>query len=171
MFSVVWENAYLDDLIMVTEMIDDCAKLQFVHLIEKVETRFIFNSGRIIRTTIRPIFKGLVYPREVESVMKEPAKMQDGSVVSVGIGLHSPLLAGHIQNSDFLKFLASEPPSKGKVRSLDHTSAWPAFGYRSVEESTHIMTCFEFHVPGGNSLPPTASFQSKSIQVGDLRIS
>ena len=122
MISAIWEDVSLDELIMVTEMADNCVKLKFVPLIESIQTRFTFQGGRILRTTVKPVFLGLVSSREVESVMKEPTKMPDGSVVSVGIGLQSPL-ADTIQQSDFLKRLASEPPSKGKVRSVDHTSA------------------------------------------------
>ena len=126
MVSAIWENVSLDELIMVTEMTDDCVKLKFVPLMESVETRFRFRGGRILRTTVKPLLLGLVPSREVESVMKEPETMPDGSVVSVGVGLQSPLLLDKIQQSDVLKALASEPPSKGKVRSVDHTSAWLA---------------------------------------------
>lgn len=126
MVSAIWENVSLDELIMVTEMTDDCVKLKFVPLMESVETRFRFRGGRILRTTVKPLLLGLVPSREVESVMKEPETMPDGSVVSVGVGLQSPLLLDKVQQSDVLKALASEPPSKGKVRSVDHTSAWLA---------------------------------------------
>ena len=72
---------------MVTEMTDDCVKLKFVPLMESVQTRFSFPGGRILRTTVKPLLLGLVSSREVESVMKEPETMPDGSVVSVGVGL------------------------------------------------------------------------------------
>lgn len=124
MVSALWENVSLDELIMVTEMTDDCVKLKFVPLMESVQTRFSFPGGRILRTTVKPLLLGLVSSREVESVMKEPETMPDGSVVSVGVGLQSPLLLEKIQQSDVLKALASEPPSKGKVRSVDHTSGY-----------------------------------------------
>lgn len=109
---------------MVTEMTDDCVKLKFVPLMESIRTRFTFGRGRILRTTVKPVLMGLVSSREVDSVMKEPEKISDGSVASVGIGLQSPILADKIQKSDFLKALAVEPPSNGKVRSVDHTSPW-----------------------------------------------
>lgn len=106
-------------------MIDDCAKLQFVPVMEKVQTRLVFGGGlRLLQTSIRPALLGLVSSREVDSLMKEPEMRESGWVVSTGVGLQSPLLVEKIENggSSVLKTLVSAPPSKGKVRAIDHTS-------------------------------------------------
>ena len=82
--------------------------------------------GRMSPWTIysccRPTLIGLISAREVDSVLREPEIMPDGLVVGGGLGLQSPLFVDKIQQSDYLKAVASQPPSKGKVRAVDHTS-------------------------------------------------
>eukprot|EP00913_Durusdinium_trenchii_P024918 g23389.t1 len=141
MVSAVWEDVSLEELIMVTEVIDDCAKLQFVPVMEKVQTRLVFGGGlRLLQTSIRPALLGLVSSREVDSLMKEPEMRESGWVVSTGVGLQSPLLVEKIENggSSVLKTLVSAPPSKGKVRAIDHTSGY-AFRAGDQPRSWHLV--------------------------------
>ncbi|CAJ1367325.1 unnamed protein product [Effrenium voratum] len=122
MISAVWEDVTLEELVMVTEVSDDCLKLKFVAMMENIQTRRFNDRGCLVRTTIKPVLLGLVSPREVESIMRPP-EARDGWVASVGIGLHSPLFIEKVQQSSSLLALAASPPSKGKVRAVDHTSA------------------------------------------------
>ncbi|CAK9048552.1 START domain-containing protein [Durusdinium trenchii] len=150
MVSAVWEDVSLEELIMVTEVIDDCAKLQFVPVMEKVQTRLVFGGGlRLLQTSIRPALLGLVSSREVDSLMKEPEMRESGWVVSTGVGLQSPLLVEKIENggSSVLKTLVSAPPSKGKVRAIDHTSGY-AFRAGDQPRSWHVHILL-LSEPGG----------------------
>lgn len=126
MVTAVWENVSLNDLIMLSEASETCLKLSFDPIIDTMTTRLMFGDGkaRFLRTMTRPTLMGLISAREVDSVVREPEVLPDGMVIGGGLGLQSPLLVEKIQQSDYLKAVASEPPSKGKVRAVDHTSCW-----------------------------------------------
>ena len=124
MVTAVWEDITLNDLFMLSEASETCLKLTFDPVIDTMTTRLCFGNGRarFLRTLTRPTLMGLISAREVDSLLREPEIMADGLVVGGGLGLQSPLLVDKIQQSDYLKEVASEPPSKGKVRAVDHTS-------------------------------------------------
>ena len=124
MVTAVWENVSLNDLFLLSEASETCLKLSFDPVIDTMTTRLQFGNGkaRFLRTMTRPTLMGLISAREVDSVLREPQVMPDGLVVGGGLGLQSPLLVDKIQQSDYLKAVASQPPSKGKVRAVDHTS-------------------------------------------------
>ena len=124
MVTAVWENVSLNDLFLLSEASETCLKLSFDPVIDTMTTRLQFGNGkaRFLRTMIRPTLMGLISAREVDSVLREPEIMPDGLVVGGGLGLQSPLFVDKIQQSDYLKAVASQPPSKGKVRAVDHTS-------------------------------------------------
>lgn len=135
MVTAVWEEVALDDLLVLSEASDNCLKLTFDPVIDTMTTRLHFGGGirkgRVLRTMTRPTLMGIIQAREVDSVLREPEIMADGWVVGGGLGLQSPLLVDKIQESEYLKALAAVPPSKGKVRAIDHTSVWNAFGMLS----------------------------------------
>ena len=124
MVTAVWENVSLNDLFLLSEASETCLKLSFDPVIDTMTTRLQFGNGkaRFLRTMTRPTLMGLISAREVDSVLREPEIMPDGLVVGGGLGLQSPLFVDKIQQSDYLKAVASQPPSKGKVRAVDHTS-------------------------------------------------
>ncbi|CAK9069316.1 unnamed protein product [Durusdinium trenchii] len=128
MVTAVWEEVALDDLLVLSEASDNCLKLTFDPVIDTMTTRLHFGGGirkgRVLRTMTRPTLMGIIQAREVDSVLREPEIMADGWVVGGGLGLQSPLLVDKIQESEYLKALAAVPPSKGKVRAIDHTSEY-----------------------------------------------
>jgi len=126
MVTAVWENVSLNDLFLLSEASETCLKLSFDPVIDTMTTRLQFGNGkaRFLRTMTRPTLMGLISAREVDSVLREPEIMPDGLVVGGGLGLQSPLFVDKIQQSDYLKAVASQPPSKGKVRAVDHTSGY-----------------------------------------------
>jgi len=126
MVTAVWEDITLNDLFMLSEASETCLKLTFDPVIDTMTTRLRFGNGRarFLRTNTRPTLMGLISAREVDSLLREPEIMADGLVVGGGLGLQSPLLVDKIQQSDYLKEVTSEPPSKGKVRAVDHTSGF-----------------------------------------------
>ena len=131
MVSAVWNDTSLNELLLLTEASDTCLKLSFDPALASIQTRLHVGSRkdghvRMIRTITRPMLLGLISAREVDSVVRDPAPLPDGSIIGGALGLQSPLLLKKIEQSQALQSLASQPPSSGKTRAIDHTSALAA---------------------------------------------
>ncbi|CAE7761801.1 unnamed protein product [Symbiodinium pilosum] len=129
MVSAVWNDTSLNELLLLTEASDTCLKLSFDPALASIQTRLHVGSRkdghvRMIRTITRPMLLGLISAREVDSVVRDPAPLPDGSIIGGALGLQSPLLLKKIEQSQALQSLASQPPSSGKTRAIDHTSGY-----------------------------------------------
>mmetsp|Transcript_28928 Transcript_28928/g.54270 ORF Transcript_28928/g.54270 Transcript_28928/m.54270 type:complete len:324 (+) Transcript_28928:59-1030(+) len=128
MVSAVWDNTTLDELILLTDASDNCLKLRFDPAIDSFRTRLEMENTtgrvRLIRTITKPMLLGLISAREVDSVLKEPDRLPDGSVVGGALGLQSSLLWAKIQKNERLHSLSLQPPTHGRIRAIDHTSGY-----------------------------------------------
>ncbi|CAJ1373470.1 unnamed protein product [Effrenium voratum] len=126
MVSAEWEDVSLKELLVLSEASETCLKLTFDPVINSMTTRLRFGDGRarLLRTMTNPTLMGLISAREVDSVLREPEKLPDGTVAGGGIGLQSPLLVDKVKESEWILALAAVPPSAGKVRAVDHTSGF-----------------------------------------------
>ena len=128
MVSAVWDDTSLDELLVLTEASESCLKLSFDPALDSIVTRKHVTGregpkARLIRTITKPMLLGLISAREVDSLVRDPAAQPDGSILGGALGLQSPLMAEKIRQKDALRALSSAPPTPGRIRAIDHTSA------------------------------------------------
>ena len=129
--SAVWDDTSLDELLVLTEVSESCLKLSFDPALDSIVTRKHVTcrdgregpKARLIRTITKPMLLGLISAREVDSLVRDPAAQPDGSILGGALGLQSPLMAEKIRQKDALRTLSSAPPTPGRTRAIDHTSA------------------------------------------------
>jgi len=125
----VFEDVSFEELVVVTAAHEGAAKLSFDPTLKSFESIFEFSTSwggkaRLLRTQTKPMVYGLISSRDVNSVSFDTVLLQNGRAMSGAMGLQSPRIVPHIDDSPVLMGLRDEPPARGAVVAIDHLSGY-----------------------------------------------